>query len=85
MFCLFPGYRWCGPGCSGPGAPINAVDAACKAHDECFRKYGLSCECDREFLFRLSQLMNSYTQEGRNARVMYNYMKIQTSFTCGFK
>ncbi|RDY66986.1 phospholipase, partial [Halobacillus trueperi] len=37
-FCVFPGYRWCGPGCSGPGAPINETDAACKAHDECYRK-----------------------------------------------
>ncbi|MFZ0475992.1 MAG: hypothetical protein WAM18_11040 [Halobacillus sp.] len=25
--CLIPGYRYCGPGCSGPGTPVNAVDA----------------------------------------------------------
>ncbi|HWL11412.1 MAG TPA: Parvovirus coat protein VP1-like protein, partial [Ureibacillus sp.] len=31
-FCL-PGYRYCGPGCSGPGSPTNPVDACCKFHD----------------------------------------------------
>lgn len=28
-FCVFSGYRWCGPGCSGPGQPINDVDSCC--------------------------------------------------------
>jgi hypothetical protein len=84
QFCIFPGYNWCGPGCSGPGAPINETDAACKAHDECYRKYGPSCECDQQFLFRLRLNSNPYTQEGRHARLMYNYMKLQTIFTCGF-
>lgn len=84
-FCIFPGYKWCGPGCSGPGAPINAVDAACKAHDECYHRYGPTCGCDREFLLRLRQLMNLPTQEGRNARLMYNFMKVKMAFTCGFK
>lgn len=52
-FCIFPGYKNCGPVCSGPGAPINDVDAACKAHNECYRLYGPSCRCDQEFLNRL--------------------------------
>lgn len=38
-FC-YPGYRYCGPGCSGPGAPTNPVDACCKYHDECYRYCG---------------------------------------------
>lgn len=81
-FCVFPGYNWCGPGCSGPGAPINDVDAACKAHDECYRRGNNRCECDREFLRRLEPKINNYTPKGRHARTLYNYMKLQTAFTC---
>jgi hypothetical protein len=83
-FCIFPGYKWCGPGCSGPGAPINAVDAACRAHDECYRRFGPSCRCDVEFLHRLRFIINPYTKEGRDARFLYYYMKLQTFFTCSF-
>lgn len=81
-FCVFPGYNWCGVGCSGPGAPVNAVDAACKAHDECYKRFGPSCYCDQMFLHQLHYLKNPYTLEGRHARLLYNYMKIQTLFTC---
>jgi RHS repeat-associated protein len=34
------GTHWCGPG--GGGEPINAVDAACMAHDLCYNAAGLS-------------------------------------------
>ncbi|MCK1997546.1 phospholipase [Psychrobacillus psychrodurans] len=81
-FCVFPGYNWCGPGCSGPGAPINDVDTACKAHDDCYRRGNNRCECDREFLRRLHPKINNNTQKGRHARTLYNYMKLQTTFTC---
>lgn len=84
-FCIFPGYKWCGPGCSGPGAPINEVDAACKAHDHCYREFGPSCHCDREFMNRLRPLINPHTTKGRHARLLYNYMRVQTIFTCGFQ
>nr|WP_269412541.1 phospholipase [Lentibacillus daqui] len=80
--CLFPGYRWCGPGCSGPGAPINAVDAACKAHDLCYQIHGHRCRCDQEFMRRLRPLINPHTPEGRHARTMYRYMRIKSLFTC---
>ncbi|MDX8366780.1 phospholipase [Cytobacillus sp. IB215665] len=73
--CLFPGYRWCGPGCSGPGAPINDVDAACKAHDECYRIYGRTYECDLMFVRQLRPKVNPYTEKGRHAQLMYNFMK----------
>ncbi|MCA0984955.1 phospholipase [Halobacillus yeomjeoni] len=82
--CLFPGYNYCGPGCSGPGAPLNAVDAACKQHDECYRYYGNYCECDLAFIRQLKRLQNPYTEEGRHARMMYKYMKLQQLFTCSF-
>jgi len=80
--CAFPGYNWCGPGCSGPGNPVNAVDAACKEHDECYRFNGDRCYCDTIFLKKLDWLQNPYTEEGRQARIMYNYMKLQRFFTC---
>ncbi|WP_342514425.1 phospholipase [Sporosarcina sp. FSL K6-1522] len=81
-FCVLPGYNWCGPGCNGPGAPINAVDAACKAHDICYRKGRSPCECDQEFLCRLRPHIDSCTKEGRHARLLYHYIKMQTFITC---
>ncbi|WP_096186041.1 phospholipase [Evansella halocellulosilytica] len=81
-FCVFPGYNWCGPGCSGPGAPINHVDAACREHDLCYRRHRNRCICDQHFMNRLRPLINPYTQEGRHARTLYQYMKLQTVFTC---
>ncbi|MFA8439394.1 phospholipase [Pueribacillus sp. YX66] len=78
--CIFPGYNWCGPGCSGPGAPINDVDAACKAHDECYRNYGNIHACDQVFLERLQPLINPYTLQGRQARTLYHFMKVKMLF-----
>lgn len=83
-FCVFPGYRWCGPGCSGPGAPINETDAACKAHDECYRKTRNRCACDEAFIKKLTALQTPHTQEGRHARLMLQYMRLQRLFTCSF-
>ena len=34
------GTHWCGDG--GGGVPVNALDAACKAHDQCFDAAGIS-------------------------------------------
>lgn len=64
-FCLLPGYNWCGPGCNGPGPPVNDVDAACKAHDKCYRDNRNRCECDQEFLCRLERKTDSKSLEGR--------------------
>lgn len=83
-WCIFPGYKWCGPGCSGPGAPINDVDAACKAHDECYAKFGLSCKCDRKFLQDLRPKVNNHTKKGRRAGLLYKYMKMQAAYTCSY-
>ncbi|MFJ7936574.1 phospholipase [Sporosarcina sp. NPDC096371] len=83
-FCVLPGYNWCGPGCNGPGPPINDVDAACKAHDICYFKGRRACDCDREFLDRLRPLIDPCTKEGRHARFLYNYIRLQTRMTCGF-
>lgn len=83
-FCIFPGYNWCGPGCSGLGPPVNDVDAACKAHDKCYRRFGPSCKCDIVFIRRIRPLINLYTRKGRHALLIYLYMKIQMLVTCGF-
>ncbi|MBP2005708.1 phospholipase [Halobacillus andaensis] len=84
-FCLFPGYNWCGPGFSGPGRPINAVDAACKAHDKCYLTYRDYCACDQAFIRRLEELQTPYSREGRHAHKMLHYMRTQRIFTCGFR
>lgn len=81
-FCIFPGYNWCGPGCSGPGDPINEVDAACKTHDECYRKYEDRCRCDQELLRQLRPYLYEDTLMGRHARILYNYLLLQTRFRC---
>ncbi len=47
--CLYG--NWCGPGCSGPGAPISPVDACCKAHDICYDENGyFSKSCDDKLI-----------------------------------
>lgn len=81
-FCLFPGYSWCGPRCNGPGGPVNEVDAACKAHDKCYRLYGDRCHCDQELLRRIHPYLYEDTQMGRHARILYNYIRFQMLFTC---
>ncbi|WP_338450374.1 phospholipase [Niallia oryzisoli] len=83
-FCVFPGYNWCGPGCNGPGAPINDLDALCREHDRCYKQNRNRCECDQEFLRRLNSKVNPHTKKGRQAQLIYNYMKFQTLFTCSF-
>lgn len=81
--CLFPGYRWCGPGCSGPGAPVNEVDACCMRHDLCLQKGYHSCYCDRQFMKCLDHYRTPMTPSGRHANLMYQFMKVKTSLTCG--
>ncbi|MFC5463468.1 phospholipase [Lederbergia graminis] len=83
--CVFPGYKWCGPGCSGPGAPINDVDACCYKHDKCLSSGRSRCYCDRAFLSCLYPKINRQTDKGRKAATMYKYMQIQTIFTCGIE
>ncbi|WP_343058398.1 phospholipase A2 family protein [Microvirga mediterraneensis] len=56
---LFHG-NWCGAGDSNRAAPIDALDAACRAHDLCYEKLGRSaCECDRAILKATASLVRS--------------------------
>ncbi|KAB8130723.1 phospholipase [Gracilibacillus oryzae] len=80
--CIPRGYNWCGPGCSGQGAPVNGVDALCKQHDYCYQHSKNKCECDQAFLTKLQPKIDMTTREGRHAHLIYQYMKLQTFFTC---
>jgi hypothetical protein len=50
--------NWCGPGHSGPGAPVDPVDQVCCKHDKCYSSEGyLDCKCDRDLVRRLPAAM----------------------------
>lgn len=70
MPCL-PGYRYCGPGCSGPGAPLNQLDAYCMQHDVCYRQPISRRICDEIFLQRLYPYTFRNDKLGRDASLMY--------------
>lgn len=39
--------RYCGPGHSGPGTPVDRLDSACRTHDRCYASQGYgSRSCD---------------------------------------
>nr|WP_106780349.1 Parvovirus coat protein VP1-like protein [Lysinibacillus timonensis] len=78
-FC-YPGYRYCGPGCSGPGAPTNPVDACCKQHDECYRIYGRSYYCDELFHYCLAPYAQTRTKMGRDAALFSKAIRLRNFF-----
>lgn len=80
--CIFPGYKWCGPGCSGPGKPVNDVDECCYYHDQCLSQGYSPCYCDKKFMECLRPKINPNTQKGKNAHLMYEFMKVKTWFGC---
>ncbi|PLT35816.1 phospholipase [Bacillus sp. V5-8f] len=81
--CIFPGYRYCGPACSGPGAPTNPVDNCCRRHDRCLEQGVSPCRCDTEFINCLRAYMNPHTLMGRQAALMYRVMQVRRRWTCG--
>ncbi len=78
-FC-FPGYRYCGPGCSGPGAPVNEVDRCCQFHDACYYRYGNSKYCDDLFQQCLNQYKHAPTKMGKDARLFSKAVRIKNLF-----
>ncbi|MFJ6207507.1 Parvovirus coat protein VP1-like protein [Lysinibacillus sp. NPDC092081] len=78
-FC-YPGYKYCGPGCSGPGRPINAVDSCCKLHDECYARYGSTRFCDEMFQNCLRRQMNANTKMAKDAKLFYNIFEMRNRF-----
>ena len=79
-FC-YPGYRYCGPGCSGPGAPVNAVDKCCQDHDACYQKNWPKKYCDERFQHCLNLYKNSPTKMGRDARLFSRAIHLKNFFT----
>ncbi|MFD2043775.1 Parvovirus coat protein VP1-like protein [Ornithinibacillus salinisoli] len=79
MPCL-PGYRYCGPGCSGPGAPVNQLDYYCMQHDACYRQHGSRRVCDDIFLRRLQPYIHRRDQLGRDAAFMYRVISLKRGF-----
>nr|WP_231597613.1 phospholipase [Bacillus sp. SA1-12] len=63
---------------------MNDVDACCFKHDRCLSRGSSICQCDQEFLNCLRSKINNRTEKGRKAAIMYEYMKFQRLFTCGF-
>lgn len=78
-FC-FPGYRYCGPGCSGPGAPVNAVDSCCQLHDACYARYGPTHFCDEQFQQCLNRYKYSPTKMGKDARLFSKAVRLKKLF-----
>lgn len=76
----YPGYRYCGPGCSGPGLPTNPLDACCKAHDECYyyhrdsrsRRY-----CDMLFQQCLDPYYHQSNKMGKDARLFSRAIRLK--------
>lgn len=64
--CLYG--NWCGPGCSGPGAPISAVDSCCKSHDNCYGSRGyFACSCD----YQLHDCLYPYAAAGSAWAILF--------------
>jgi hypothetical protein len=63
--------NWCGPSFpQDPGinpTPLDAVDAACEAHDKCYRQYGKNdCQCNLDLINAMPQaIANSPTLSGK--------------------
>lgn len=67
-----PGYgNWCGPGHSGPGAPINTIDRLCQKHDKCYATRGyFACSCDKELVQDIRDNRGNFKGAGENAMVL---------------
>ena len=78
-FC-YPGYRYCGPGCNGQGAPVNEVDRCCQLHDECYKRYGASKYCDEKFQKCLNRYTNYPNKMGKDARLFSTVIRFRNAF-----
>ncbi|MGY4691595.1 hypothetical protein [Salibacterium sp. K-3] len=76
--CLYG--NWCGPGCSGPEAPISEVDTCCMEHDNCYAEEGyFDCGCDEDIL----QCLAPYYYQGSEwAILITNYFLEQYDINC---
>ncbi len=73
--------NWCGPLCSGPDAPISAVDRCCMYHDQCYGEHGyFNCDCDRDIIICL---LPYYYMGSEWAIVITEYFLLQYDINCG--
>lgn len=79
MPCL-RGYRYCGPFCSGPGRPVNILDAICMEHDTCYRSSMSRSRCDAQFLQRMHPYVHHRGALGRDATLMYRAIQLKRRF-----
>ncbi|QPK94385.1 hypothetical protein HCQ94_01370 [Actinomyces sp. zg-332] len=50
--------RYCGPRNSGPEAPVDDLDTACRSHDRCYGRHGYgNKKCDRDFVATLQRIL----------------------------
>ncbi|KAB7671237.1 Parvovirus coat protein VP1-like protein [Bacillus sp. B1-b2] len=82
-FCLPGGYRYCGPGCSGPGAPINYVDSCCERHDRCVTRYGSCAYCDQRLMDCVESRKRRQGNEGQTARLISTFMNLRVKLSRG--
>jgi hypothetical protein len=56
---LFHG-NWCGAGDVNRASPVDALDAACRAHDLCYERVGRGdCQCDKALLKATATLVKN--------------------------
>jgi len=56
---LFHG-NWCGAGDMNRASPVDALDAACRAHDLCYERVGRgACPCDKALLRATAALVRN--------------------------
>lgn len=59
--------NWCGPGHSGPAAPIDILDAQCKKHDLCYGSRGyFACSCDSALI---ANIYANYSSMSSSAKI----------------
>lgn len=77
--------NWCGPHHSGPGAPIDILDAGCMNHDMCYDKKGyFNCECDRNLINYIDANYSKMTglKQKIAAKAIKTYFTLQTKLIC---
>ncbi|ELU5588530.1 hypothetical protein SCB17_003049 [Clostridium perfringens] len=57
--------NWCGPGHSGPGAPVDEIDACCKKHDYCYDSSTPKRACDIKLANCLAPIYPNTTYYGK--------------------
>ena len=74
--------NWCGPGHSGPGAPIDRLDTACMHHDKCYGSKGyLNCACDQALIDEINRYYSKMkATEKVAARAVQAYFTAQKAW-----